>query len=240
MQRTVWSRIPGWRCWATLAAVAAWPLLAAAQVSTPATPAPPPAVQVPSKAAQPSGFVPKGWVLEQQKVADLNGDGLDDALLLMRRTGGGGTPERILVVVLRRPGANAGYVLGEMNRRLIPHSDDASLEDPMADGELTAQRGGFDIKLSLLAGAGSYQMANVQYHFRYQDGCFRLVSYDRLGTNRSTLETRDLSVNLLTGESVQRTGSEESDATQERRDKLKSNPHLCFGDLDSAETFHPQ
>jgi hypothetical protein len=240
MQRTGWSGILDWRRWAPLAAVAC-ALLAAGQVSTRATLAPSsPAVRLPSKAAQPAQFVPQGWVLEQQKVADLNGDGLDDALLLMRRSGGGGAPERILAVVLRQPGGKPGYVLAEMNRRLVPHSDDASLEDPMAEGALTAQRGGFDVKLSLLAGAGSYQMANVQYHFRYQDGCFRLIGYDRMGTNRATLESHDLSVNFLTGEVVHRTGSEQSDAIQERHDKLKSNPRLCFGALDSAQVFNPQ
>jgi hypothetical protein len=237
MQRCGWSAIPRWCQWATIAAAAVTcPMLAFAQVSTSASPAPP-AVPVPSTAAQPSQFVPWGWVLEQQKIADLNGDGRDDALLLIRKSDSGRTPQRILAVVLRQPN---GYALAEMNSRLIPHGDNIDQEDPMADGELTAQPGGFDVKLTLMSGAGSYEMATLLYHFRYQDGCFRLIGYDRMETNRATLDTNDLSVNFLTGAVTHRTGNAQSDATREKSDRLKTNSRLCFGDLDNAAVFHPQ
>lgn len=238
MQRTVWSAILG-RCRrATLAVVAAWPMLAGAQVSTSTSPTSAPlAVPVPSKAAQPAQFVPHGWVLEQQKVADLNRDGRDDALLLMRKSDFSGTPQRILAVVLRQ---ESGYALAEMNSRLIPHSDNTTQEDPMADGELTVQRGGFDIRLTLMSGAGSYEMATLHYRFRYQHGCFRLIAYDRMETNRATLDTHDLIVNFLTGAVIHRTGNAQSDAAEEKIDTLKTNPRLCFGNLDNAAVFHPQ
>ena len=237
MQRTGWSAILGWCRWATLATVATtFPILAFAQVSRSASPAQL-VVSVPSKAAQPSQFVPKGWVLEEQKVADLNGDGRDDALLLMRKSDSAGTPPRILAAVLRQ---KHGYALAEMNSRLIPHSDNTSHEDPMADGELTAQPGGFNLKLTLMSGAGSYEMETLHYRFRYQDGCFRLVGYDRMETNRATLDTHDLIVDFLTGVVIHRTGNAQSDATEEKSDTLKTNPRLCFRDLDNAAVFHPQ
>lgn len=217
--------ILGWCRWAALAAAAVWPSLAGAQ-----TP--------PAHAAQLSQFVPEGWVLEQQKVADFNGDGREDALLLMRRPAATGTPYRMLAVVLRQPGGNAGYLLAELNRRLIPRSDDPGQEDPMADGEITVRPGGFDIKLTLLAGAGSYQTATLRYRFRYQNGCFLLIGYDRMETHRATLDTRDLSVNFLTGAVVHRTGNAQS-ATEERREKLKTNPRRCLRDLDNAAGFNP-
>ena len=236
MHRTDRWTVPGWCRWAKLAAAAACPLLAAAQV--PASVAPLPRdIVVPASAAQPAQFVPEGWVLEQQKVADFNGDGRADALLLMRKPAAG-TPQRILAVVLRQRGANSGYALAELNRRLIPYSDDTTQEDPMADGELTAQRGGFEIKLTLLSGAGSYQTASVRYRFRYQDGCFRLIGYDRMETQRATLDTRDLSINFLTGAVLRRTGNEQS-ATAEQREELKVNPRRCFGELESAAGFNP-
>jgi hypothetical protein len=218
-----------------LAAAVAWTALMAAQPSTRVSPA----VPLPLKAAKPAEFVPKGWILEQQKVADLNGDGLPDALLLMRRPQTSGTPQRILAVVLRQRGANAGYALSEVNDRLIPHSDDSKQEDPMADGELTVRRRGFDIKLTLLSGVGSYQTATLRYRFRYQDGCFRLIGYDRMETHRGTLETRDLSINFLTGAVVHRTGNAQSGDAKEQREQLKTNPRRCFGELDSAATFSP-
>jgi hypothetical protein len=226
--------------WARLAAAALWPLLAAAQAPTSVTPrSSPPAAQVPARAAQPAGFVPEGWELEQQKVADLNGDGLADALLLMRRPQASGTPQRMLAAVLRERGGNAGYALAELNRRLIPHGEGVAQEDPMADGEIIARRGGFDVKLTLLAGMGSYQTATLRYRFRYEDSCFRLIGYDRMETHRATLDTRDLSINFLTGAVVRRTGNAQSDATEERREKLKTNPRRCFGELDSAPGFNP-
>ena len=237
MQRTDRWTLPGWCRPARLLVAAACPLLAAAQVPASVTP-PSRDVLVPARAAQPAQFVPKGWVLEQQKVADFNGDGRDDALVLMRRPAASGTPQRILAVVLRRRGVNAGYALAESNRRLIPYGDVAMQEDPMADGELTLQPGGFAIKLTLLAGSGSYQMATVRYRFRYQDGCFRLIGYDRMETQRATLDTRDLSIDFLTGDVLHRTGNEQS-ATAEQRDKLKTNPRRCFGVLESATAFDP-
>jgi len=222
-------------CWAKVAVAAAWTLLAAAQTPAPVTPE----VPVPVRAAKPAQFVPEGWTLEQQKVADLNGDGRADALLLMRRPQASGTPQRILAVVLRQRGDNAGYTLSELNGRLIPRSDDAKQEDPMADGELIVRRSGFDVKLTLLAGIGSYQTATLRYRFRYQDGCFRLIGYDRIETHRGTLDTRDLSINFLTGAVVRRTGNAQSNATKEQREKLKTNPRRCFGELDSAAGFKP-
>lgn len=230
-----------WRGWGMLAILVALQTVAWGQVSTSQAPtAAQHASDVPSTAAQLAQFVPPGWVLEQKKVADLNGDGRADALLLMRKSNSGDAPERILAVVLRRSGDHDGYMLAELNSRLIPHSDNATLEDPMADGELVAQRGGFEIKLMLMAGVGSYQMATLKYRFRYQDGCFRLIGFDRLETNRATLDTRDLSINFLTGLVVHRTGNAQSSATEKHTETLKTNPRRCFGELDSAAAFNPQ
>jgi hypothetical protein len=182
--------------------------------------------------------VPNGWELEQQKVADLNADGFADALLMMRRPQPNGTPRRVLAVVLRQPGQAAGYVLSEINSRLIPRAGE-TLEDPMADGELTVRRGGFEVKFTLLSGIGSYTTATFRYRFRYQDGCFRLIGYDRMETNRGTLDTGDLSVNFLTSEVVHRTGNAQSDVTKERHEKLKNNIRRCFSELGSAALFNP-
>jgi hypothetical protein len=140
-------------------------------------------------------------------------------------------------VVLRQ---KHGYALAEMNSRIIPHSDDTSYEDPMADGELTAQPGYFSLKLTIMSGAGSYQMETLHYRFHYQNGCFRLIGYDRMQTNRATLDTNDLIIDFLAGEAIQRTGNAQSDAEEKKRDTLKTNPRLCFRDLDDAIVFHPQ
>ena len=227
-------RLLGWRHCCVIPAMAACAFLTTAQ-TTPLDAQPP---VVPERAANPAEFVPKGWDLEQQKVADLNGDGSDDALLIMRRPEPSGAPQRILAVVLRQRGRTAGYVLSELNSRLIPRTGETQ-EDPLADAEFIVRRGGFEVKFTLLAGIGSYETATFRYRFRYQNGCFRLIGYDRMETNRGTLETRDLSINFLTGEVVRRAGNAQSDATKEQHEKLKDNVCRCFGELGSAAMFNP-
>jgi hypothetical protein len=195
---------------------------------------------IPVKAATVQEFVPQGWTLEQHKVGDLNGDGRRDVLILLRRAPGAkGTPERILAVALRASGASPRYELFESNAQLFPRSDDEGQEDPMADGELLLRPRGFEVKFSLMSSAGSYQTMTVRYRFRFDRDCFRLIGYDRMETHRGTLDTRDTSVNFLSGAVIQRTGNAESNRMKVRRDKLKLNPRQCFGKLESAATFSP-
>ena len=214
----------------------------------------PEAPALPGQAAGVAGFVPPGWAIEQQHVADLNRDGRRDALLLLRPApaaaqpgqpgttagtvdgGAGRSPPRLLAVLL---GARSGYALAALNARLIPRVDLTSQDDPLADGELAVRPGGFDIKLGLVAGVGSYLSASLRYRFRYQGGCFRLIGYDRLETHRATLNTQDLSIDFRNGAVVHTSGNAQSDATQVRRERLATNPRRCFQDLDSAADFKP-
>ena len=80
----------------------------------------------------------------------------------------------------------------------------------------------------------------MRYGFRYQNGCFRLIGYDRFETDRTTLDTLDLSINFLTGDMVRRKGNAEANTATKQREKLRANPRRCFRDLDSAATFTPQ
>lgn len=200
---------------------------------------------LPARAADVRGFVPPGWEIEQQHDADLDRDGRRDALLLLRPAAAsapsgagsaGRSPARLLVVVV---GRRDSYALSASNARLIPRVDLASQEDPLADGELTVRLGRFDIRLGLTAGMGSYLSASLLYRFRRQDGCFRLIGYDRLETHRATLATRDLSINFLTGGVVRTSGNAQSGATEVQRSRLAANPRRCFQDLGSAADFQP-
>jgi hypothetical protein len=195
---------------------------------------------IPAKASTVQQFVPQGWTLEQQKSADFNADGRKDVLILLRRAEATkGSPERIVAVALRASGARARYELFESNQQLIPHTGDEGQEDPMADGELNVRPRGFEVKFSLMSSAGSYQMMTVRYRFRFDRDCFRLIGYDRMETHRGTLDTRDTSVNFLTGAVIQRTGNAESNGSKSRRYKLRSKPRLCLGNLESAAIFKP-
>jgi hypothetical protein len=206
---------------------------------------------LPARASGPAGFVPSGWMIEQQHEADLNRDGRPDALLLLRSAPAdtppasigapadarpGRSPARLLVVVF---GTSGGYALAASNARLIPQVDLASQEDPLADGEITVSPGGFDLRLGLVAAVGSYQTAALHYRFRYRGGCFLLIGYDRLETHRATLEAQDLSINFLTGGVLRTRGNAQTDATQVQRERLATNPRRCLQDLGSAADFNP-
>lgn len=214
--------------------------------------------KLPQRAATLAGFVAPGWVIEQQLAGDFNRDGRADALILLRKApattqpdtnGANGAADfphdssavrrsapRVFAVLL---GARNGYALSASNGRLVPQVDLANQEDPMADGELMVKPGGFEIKLGMTAGVGSYLSAMVRYRFRHQNGCLRLIGYDRLETHRATLDTQDLSVNFLTGTVVHTSGNAQSDASRIRRERLATNPRRCLQDLHSAVDFKP-
>lgn len=205
----------------------AMPLLASAQ-----------APALPARAGAVTDFTPPGWAVEQQHEADLDGDGRADALLLLRGPGAAGrSPPRTLAVLL---GAQTGYRLAASNARLIPQVDLASQEDPMADGEIVVRRGGFDLRMTLLAGQGSYLSASLRYVFRYQGGCFLLVAFDRLQTHRVTLDTEDLGVDFVAGAvRISRGNAQSDDEAKVHREPLASNPRRCLQNLGDAATFNP-
>jgi hypothetical protein len=173
------------------------------------------------------------------RTAPLNGDGQPDALLLLRDGAvEGQTPPRMLLVALATI-SPPGYARSAVNAQLIPWDASGTVEDPMADGEITVRPGGFDLKLGMLSTAGSYLASTMRYRFRLEGSCFRLIGYDRAETHRGTLQTRDMSVNFLTGAIVSATGNAQSNATQSRRARLAANPRRCLADLPSAWTFDP-
>ena len=92
-------------------------------------------------------FVPTGWSLEQQELADLNSDGSMDALLLLRQQRTGAPLARAVALVLRERGS-VSYVLSEVNGQLIPRSDNPP-EDETEEMEFIVRRGGFDLKIAL-------------------------------------------------------------------------------------------
>lgn len=211
-------------------------LLLAAQAAVQAAPT------LPAQAAAPEAFVPAGWQVEQRQSVDLDRDGRPDAVLLLRpdappaQPGSGPSPERVLAVLKARPG---GWVLAGANARLVPQVDLATQEDPLANGELLAERGSAVLSLGLASTAGSYLSAVVRYRFRIEGGCVRLIGYDRLQTHRGTQDTQDTSVNFLTGAVQHTSGNAQGDTTAKRRARLAANPRRCLPDLDSAASFSP-
>jgi hypothetical protein len=205
---------------------------------------PPPAADaampaLPASAATVEALVPVGWAIEQRHNADFNRDGHADVLLLLRQAAAEHTtPRRILLVALASA-KPPGFVLSAANAQLVPRDASGRLEDPMADGEITVRPGGFDLKLGMVPGSGSYMAATMRYRFRLEGTCFRLIRYDRAETHRGTLDIRDLSVNYVTGAVTQSTGNAQSNSVQKRHERLAAKPRRCLADFGSGWTFDP-
>jgi hypothetical protein len=218
------------------ALLASWPAFTVAQ-SAPPVDAPVPVL--PAAGGTVESLVPPGWTIEQRHQADFNRDRRSDVLLLLRdNVAQGATPRRIVLVALATT-QPSGYVRSAANAQLVPRDLSGQLEDPMADGEITVRPGGFDVRLGMMPGTGSYLAATMRYRFRYEGGCFRLIGYDRAETHRGTLDTRDVSVNFLTGAVIRTTGNAQSGRAQNQRSRLTANPRRCLDDLSSAWTFDP-
>jgi hypothetical protein len=221
---------------ASLAVLVFWPALIAAQSKPPGDA---PTLPLPQAGATVESLVPQGWTIERRHQADFNRDGRTDVLLLIRDTAAqGATPRRMLLVALATA-QPPGYVRSAANAQLVPRDASGQLEDPMADGEIAVRPGGFDLKIGMMPATGSYLAATMRYRFRFEGGCFRLIGYDRAETHRGTLDTRDVSVNFLTGAVIQTTGNAQSSPTKTERTRLTSNPRRCLGDLPSGWTFDP-
>jgi len=192
---------------------------------------------LPAHAAGVEEFVPAGWALDQLARADFNADGREDAVVLLREERGADrsrSPQRILAVLV---GDATGFTLVSQNAQLVPQLDLTTQEDPLANGQLAARRGEFDIKLGFWSGAGSYLSAIVQYQFALRGGCVQLVRYDRLEMHRASLETNDLSIDYLTGK-INRTS--EKAGNRVVTDTVSPElPRHCLADLGSAAEFSP-
>jgi hypothetical protein len=221
---------------ALLAVLVFFPALAVAQSKPPAD-APTPAL--PAAGATAESLVPQGWAIEQRHDADFNRDGRRDVLLLIRDNAAQGAMPRRIVLVGLATAQPPGYVRSAANPQLVPRDLSGQLEDPLADGEVTLRPGGFDLQLGMMPATGSYLAATMRYRFRFEGGCFRLIGYDRAETHRGTLDTRDVSVNFLTGAVVRTTGNAQSGRSQSQRSRLAANPRRCLDDLPNGWTFDP-
>lgn len=233
-----------------LAAVALLPLAgASAQM-----PDPPP-VTFPKLAAgaqNAKGFAPRGWIVEAEASGDLNGDQIADLVFVLHATDkknvlankdGLGVPEldtnpRILAVAF---GTEAGgFTLAAQNHTLIPRRDSPTLDDPFAaDGGLLLARGAFSVGLNLFSSAGGWETFTSRFTFRWQNGRFELIGFDRDSTMRNSGETVVTSVNYSTGRMQTVTGSIENDRKKTQTRTLPKKPLLTIEQVGNGLEFQP-
>jgi hypothetical protein len=180
-------------------------------------------------------FAPAGWTLEAQTTGDLDKDGDKDVVFVLHednpanvlKNDGLGTSElntnpRILGVGFRD---GAGYKLVLQNATLIPRHEDPVLDDAFtAEGGLEIARGAFSVSLTSFSSAGSWEAGSAKLTFRWQNGRFELIGWERNTVQRNTGATVDTSANFSTGVLEVSTGSIENDKKKTTKKKIRLKP----------------
>jgi hypothetical protein len=222
---------------------------AAAAAQDPGT-APPP-VTYPAIARQSAtlaGFIPKGWVLETKATGDLNRDKLPDAALVLhmndRRNHVASTfgPDekynsnpRMLVVAFARKGG--GYSLAVADHRLIPRLENQNQDEPFDEVKIAG--GTLRLKMHVFMSAGGWRMGGSAYAFRWQNGGFKLIGFDRDSVMRNTGDTEEVSINYLTGRKQLKTGNIGTSVAKERTVRMRRKPLLDLTQIGDGLMFDP-
>jgi len=206
--------------------------------------------RLPATAADAGGFVPEGWQLQRFVQGDLDADGRGDLILLLRmrdprnvlRNQGLGEPRfdtnpTLLAVAFR---SGAAYRLALQDHSLVPRQQDPVEDDYLqGDDAVAIVRGTLRVKLHSWRSAGGWGTWNNQFTFRWQQGCFRLIGFDRSHVQRNSGETVDTSVNYLTRRATVAEGNIEEDAVHTRHVRLRQAQLRCLQDVGSGMDFQP-
>ena len=224
-------------------------LLAAAAQSPGETEIPP--VSYPAIArdgASIEAFVPKNWKLEAKATGDLNVDKLSDAALVLHMADPANlvasdwdpsqkydSNPRMLVILFARKGG--GYALAAADHKLIPRLENQNQDEPF--DEVAIANGTLRVKMHLFMSAGGWEMGGSAYTFRWQDGGFKLIGFDRDSVQRNSGETKEISINYLTGRKVLKRGNIGTDKQEERTVRIANKPLIALGDVGDGLLFDP-
>lgn len=206
---------------------------------------------LPGKVLNLDGLIPGGWKMEAKGVADLNADGITDAVMVVRgidprlvlsNSGLGqsrmDTNPRMLVVGLGVKGG--GYRVVVQNSTLITRNALPTMEDPfdsVTGGGLSVKGRTVRVQLGMFMNAGGWGMYNVTYSFRWQNNRFELIGYDRNDTQRNSGETRSLSINYSTGKVKLQTGNISDDRLKEEWRTLPDRRLLSIDEIGDGLEF---
>lgn len=205
---------------------------------------------LPAHATRAEGFVPSGWRIEQQLRGDLNGDKREDLVLVLRQQdprnivehdGFGISPldsnPRMLAIAWATPD---GYSLAAQNHTLITRHEAPNLSDVFEEGAgVSIVRGTLQTTLFFFSNAGSWSTGSASYTFRWQEGAFALIGYDRSSMMRNSGQTESLSINYSTRRVRHAEGSMESDEDSVRWETLSSPQRWTLETVGDGSAFEP-
>lgn len=207
--------------------------------------------QIVAQAATVEGFVPAGWRVEQRLDGDLDRDGRGDVVLLLRMDDPANvlvdedrpdqpldTNPRMLVAALSV--ADGSWRRVVQDHALIPRDRSPYQDDYLGEtgGVTLAKNGILSVTLHNFSSWGSWEAGTATLTFRHQDGCMRLIGYDRYSLQRNTGEIRQSSVNLLTARGWISTSSisDDGDPPKQWR-RLPKRPPTCLEQVGDGFLF---
>ncbi len=165
--------------------------------------------QLPKSGKNSNDFLPLGWRIIAQDSGDLNQDKIKDIAFVLQKTDpknivlndglGIDTIDknpRILAIAFKNASKNTYRLVLQSNTFIISYEDPV-MDDPF-DGINIAKNGTLNISFRIWYSAGSWEMSNHNYQFRFQNNQFKLIGYDATHTNRASGEIRDYSLNFST------------------------------------------
>jgi len=82
-------------------------------------------------------------------------------------------------------------------------------------------------------------MGGSAYTFRWQDGGFRLIGFDRDDVMRNTGDTEEVSINYLTGTKQLKTGNIGTSDEKKRTVKIARKRLIALEDVGDGLYFYP-
>lgn len=200
------------------------------------------------QSATPEGFLPRQWTLEARAIGDLNGDTRPDAALVLHmadprnrispswdpNTKYDTNPRMLIVAFAKKEG---GYELAAADHKLIPRRENPNQDEPFDEVKIVG--GTLRVKMHLFLEAGGWRMGGSAYTFRWQDGAFKLIGFDRDSLIRNSGETEEVSINYLTGRKELKTGNIGSDDVESRTVKIAKKPLLDLTGIGDGLMFDP-